>query len=243
MRLNINSSEVVNFTNTLEKMHKSALPNAIRGALNSAAFDVKQNTMPKKAATEFIKRQPNFFKANSRVEMAKGFNINHMQATVGFTETGLKGGNNYAVKDLEQQEEGGSIDKKSFIPLSGARVGGSRNKSIRSNARLSGIKKIIDIKNSSGKNQRERFVIAASVAGKGGFVLRNNILFKIDTAPSSNLGNKKANFKATALYTFKKGRSVNVKATGFMKKASIESANQIEDFFIREANRQFIRLK
>ncbi|KKL54819.1 hypothetical protein LCGC14_2261580, partial [marine sediment metagenome] len=82
--LNVNTDKVVVFSNKLEKLHRSAFPIAIRGALNNAAFDVKKNTMPVSAEKEFTIRRKNFFKANSRVNMAKGFNVRTMQAMIGF---------------------------------------------------------------------------------------------------------------------------------------------------------------
>ena len=90
MILNINSNAVVSYTNTLEKLHKSAFPVAIRETLNSAAFDVKKNTMPLSAKKSFIERQPTFFKANSKVDKATGFNTSTMKSTVGFFSNNLK---------------------------------------------------------------------------------------------------------------------------------------------------------
>ena len=80
MKLNIKSDAIVKHVNTLEKMHKSALPLVIRQTLNSAAFDVKKVTMPKEASANFDKRNPNFFKANSKVDQAKGFNISSIRS-------------------------------------------------------------------------------------------------------------------------------------------------------------------
>lgn len=238
MQLNINTDAVVNFTNTLEKLHRSALPSAIRGSLNKAAFDVKTKTMPESADANFVKRQPNFFKANSRFEYAKGFNVNAMKATIGFVEKGLKGSNNYAVRDLEEQEQGGTIEKKSFIPLAGARNSNSNTKNIRSNARLSSIKNIIDARKAQGVNARQRFIKSVIHAGVGGHVLSNfkgkNILWKVNSLKRSDAGS----MKLTALYSFKKGRTVSVGGTGFMKKASVKSANKIEGFYVEEAMRQ-----
>lgn len=235
MKFNINTDAVVRFTNALEKMHRSALPTAIRGTLNKAVYDVKTNTMPKKTDDVFAKRQPNFFKANSRFENATGFNVNQMKAQIGFIEGGLKGGNNYSVKDLEEQEYGGSIDKRSFIPLPAARIGNNKNKNVRLSARLSKIKKIIDVKNSTVKNKKSRFVEAVVFAGKGGFVLSGKTLWRIDSLKKIN---GKSIYKKTALYSFRKGRSVNVNQTHFMRDSSLESAKKMDDFFIAEAKRQ-----
>lgn len=232
-QLNINTDAVIKFTNTLEKLHRSALPSAIRGTLNKAVFDVKTNTMPKTADQTFQKRQPNFFKANSRFENATGFNVNQMKASVGFVEGGLRGGNNFAVKDLEEQEHGGGIDKKSFIPLKGARVGNNPAKNVRANARLSAIKKIVDVRKMIGKSKKEKFVQAALEAGRGGFVLSGKTLWKINSFKRGKSGINK-----TPLYSFKKGRKVRVTGTSFMQKSSLESANKLEQYYVIEAQRQ-----
>jgi hypothetical protein len=244
IQLNINTDGAVHFANTLEKLHKSALPSAVRGALNKAAFEVKTHTLQESANKNFVKRQPNFFKANSRFESAKGFDISTMKATVGMVSTGLTNGTkNHAVKDLEEQEEGGSIDRKSFIPMLSARKGGSYGGMVRPNARLSAIKKIIDTKNVVAKNNREKFVIAASIAGKGGFVLYNKILYRINSNPVSSLKNHRALIDRTPLYSFEKGRKARVHGTNFMKEASLRTAKQIQFYFEEEAMRQIKKYK
>jgi hypothetical protein len=239
MKLNINTNAVVSFTNQLEKMHKSALPSAIRGALNNAVFDVKTNTMPSESKSTFVNRQPNFFKANSRFEKATGFNVKQMKAQIGFTKTSLKGLNNHSVDDLEEQEHGGAINKRSFIPLNAARLSGNKNKNVRANARLSSINKIVNARAVSGKNKKQQFIHAVDMAGKNGFVLSGKILWKINSMKKIN-GKTKIN--KTALYSFRKGRKVNVKATHFMETASLKSANKLENYYLLEAQRQFKKL-
>jgi hypothetical protein len=241
MKLNINTDAVVKFTAKLEQISRSALPNAIRNALNKAAFDVKQRTMPKEADKTFTKRQPNFFKANSRVTMAKGFDIGSMESVVGFTSANLKGGNNHAVKELEQQERGGTIQKRSFIPMDAART--SPSKPVRPANRLSGIKGIINADKAPGKTVRQKFINAVRKAGPGGYVLGNlgkKKLYKIQSI--SKIAGRTV-IKKRALYTYEEGRDVNVKGTGFMQAATIESANDIEKFYIAEAKRQIARIK
>ncbi len=239
--IDINNDAVVAFTNKLEKLHRSALPVAIRSTLNSAAFDVKQNTMPKSAERKFINRSRNFFKANSRVEMAKGFDVDKMEATVGFVTAKLRG-SNQAVEDLEEQEHGGFIRGRSFIPMDTAR-GGSKTKAVRPGNRLSKITNIINAKKQKGKTKQQQFVQAVLKAGKGGHVLSNFnpvILYKITSI--SKRGNQMI-IKKIPLYSFKKGRGVKIKGTGFMKSATLESGKKLNDFFIKEANRQIERLR
>ena len=235
MIVNISNTGLVAMTNKLEKLKKSALPIAIGNTLNQAAFDVKQNTMLRSANNNFINRQKNFFKVNSKVKKATGFNIKSMKAEVGFKPLT---GNNYAVEDLQQQEQGGTINKKSFIPLVQARKGKTKSGLVKPNMRLSAIKNIVNTKDIQAKNKRQKFVLAAAIAGKGGFVLRDTILYRIDTAPKSGLKNKKTVFKSTAIYSFKKGRRVHVKSTSFMKEATLITSKKLDDFFIQNGERQ-----
>lgn len=242
MTIDVNTGAAKIYAEELKKLHRSAFPVAIRSTLNTAAFDVKKNTMPRKASDTFINRQQNFFKANSRVEMAQGFDINSMKATVGFTENGLKGGNNYAVKNLEQQEYGGQIDSKSFIPMDPAR-GGNKARPVRPGNRISVINGVVNSAKGivKGKNKQERFVKSSIHAGVGGYVIGNfnkQQLFRINS-----IRKKKGHtvIKKTPIYSFEENRSVSVKATGFMREASIESAAKMEEVFKKEAGKQIIK--
>jgi hypothetical protein len=240
MQIRIDTKEVIKFTNKLEKISRLALPMAVRGTLNSAAFDVKTNTMPKKAKDSFKERQPNFFKANSRVEKASGFDIRSMKSTVGFTEGSAKN-NNYAVKELEQQESGGSIPKRSFIPMSPAR-GGDNSRLVKPNARLKKIKNLVDSNKVTGTTPQQRFVHAVALAGKGGFVLGNKspkVLWRVNSINRT----KDGKFKLTPVYSFSQGRKVNVPATHFMEKASTQSAEKLNDFYAKEAERQIAKVR
>lgn len=247
MELNIDSKAVVVFTNKLDKMHKSVLPNVIRTTLNSAAYYVKKTTMPKESKV-FTQRNPTFFKATSKVQQATGFDIKSMKAIVGFMPQGgakEKGG---ATEDLKQQEDSGSIDHRSFIPLKGARVSGNWNKNVSVKMRMAVIKsKIADAKKSNAKTNAGRFFSTAWHVGKGGFVLSNwrnkqgnRILMRID---SLNRSGGNSDVKYTNVYSVKGNRSVKVKATNFMKKASTESANKLELLFIENAKKQIAKLK
>ncbi len=248
MELNIDSSAVVVFTNKLEKMHKSSLPVAIRGALNNAAFDVKQNTMPKEAKV-FTERNKTFFKSTSKVQPATGFNIRSMKSTVGFIPSGgakEKGG---ATEDLKQQEDSGQIAHRAFIPLKGARVGGDWNRGVSAKMRMAVIKsKIADAKKSNGKTNAGRFFSTAWHVGNGGFVLSNwrnkqgnRMLMRIDSLKRNDSGNSEVKYEN--VYSVKGGRNVKVKGTHFMRKASTESADKLELYFVEQAKKQFVKIK
>lgn len=237
MYIDIDSSALVTHTNRLEKMSRTALPYAIRNTLNSAAFDVKTTTMPRSAAQEFTQRVPNFFKANSRVELARGNDIRLMQATVGFIPNNSNGADK-AVADLEQQEYGGTIGGRSFIPMVTAR-GGNQAKPVRPSNRISKVKKIINANTIEGKTPAQKFRHAVSVAGVGGFVIGNNekkTLFRVVSI-------KEDSFKVRPLFSYKENRKVKVSGTGFMQRASLDSASKMEDIYIREAEKQIDRIR
>lgn len=240
--LNINTDAVVRHTARLERMHKSNLPIAVRNTLNSAAFDVKTNTMPASAKATFTERNKTFFKANSKVQTATGFNLKSMKATVGFFSNKLKGGNNFAVKDLEQQEKGGKIKGRSFIPTDQAR-GGNNSKMVKPSNRFSKISgvKFIDARKgrTKGKSPGDRFHRAAGKAGKGGTVLApykgKMMLWRVNSIRKT----KSNQWKLTPLYSFEKNRAVKVSKTNFMKSASLKSAKKMERVFIKEAEKRF----
>lgn len=262
MVININSSAVVAFTNKLEQMQRSALPNAIRGTLNRAAFDVKQRTMPLSADRHFEKRSPNFFKANSKVQMATGWNVSEMKAVVGFISHNLKY-NNYAVKELEDQEYGGEIEKRAFIPIDEARSGGNATP-VRPGNRLRAIKgtagslsSIPDASKFSGRSKKEKFLRAAlssgsydigshSLVGKryvigGGFKTNRKTLYRVNAI--DRIGGR-MKVKVTPLYSFQEGRAAKIKNdTHFMREASLKSAANMEKYYIAEAERQFAKIK
>jgi len=101
---------------------------------------------------------------------------------------------------------------------------------------------VVDARKAKGKNKRQKFVKSVIHAGVGGLVLSEHkgkeILWRVNSLNRDSNGK----FKLTALYSFKKGRSVNVKATHFMRKASLNSAKLLDDFYIVEAKKQIKRL-
>lgn len=260
--LNIDTVELRGFSKRLESLSKTALPNVVRKTLNDAAMDVKRVTMPE-SANVFTQRQKTFFGATSRVEFAKNSSdINTMQSSVGFMDKGLKGENNYSVKDLNQQESGGRIAGRSFIPLRSARIGNSNTGLVKAQFRLSSImEKIVNASDFTGKNDRQKFIYAASSVGKGGFVIgtgeESNFVYYIawigrtdkrHSVSKRGLGaammNRKGNtvVNAIPIYSIEGGRNVAVKSTHFMQKASEKTTRKIERIFIVNAEERFKRV-
>lgn len=245
--LNIDSDAVVAYTATLERMSKSALPVAVRSALNSTAFDVKKNTMPMESKV-FVHRAPTFFKATSKVKPATGFAISEMAAIVGFipqVSAKEKGG---ATKDLEQQENSGIIGGRAFVPLAKARAGGSYQRRVKSDLTMTAIKAkgMSDSLKNKRKTRKQKFIASAVFAGKGGFVIGTNrrkgarMLMRINSISRQD-GRTVVN--STAVYSVKAHRHVKPKATKFMRKASLLSERKMETFYAIEANKQINKLR
>lgn len=232
--LNVNADELIKFTNKLERVSRTAVPNAVRGTLNSLAFDVKKNTMPEQAGKAFVNRDKNFFRANSRVEMARGRKIHGMSSLVGFTEGTIKGKD--AVEDLEQQEIGGRIKNRTFIPKKTARTGKSYSRMVARRNRLRNIKRIVVVRDAPGSTHGEKFIRSAIHAGEKGFLLTQNSLLRIDKITRKD---GKWKFKITRLYSYKKGRTVKIrKAKYFMRDAVHETADKMNDIYFKEITRE-----
>lgn len=245
--LNINTDAIVAYTNRLEKLHKSDLPIAIRNTLSKAALETKTRSLLKISSNKFTNRNKTFFKAKSRFQRALGFDINKMKATVGMVDL-RRSGNDHAVRNLEQQEHGGKIRGKSFIPTDKARVGGNPSKPVAPRNRISRIpiRNVIRTRKSRGKNKDQRFIRSVIMAkrkfGTKAYILTDRILFRVNNL-SFNKRSRKLRLKITPLYSFKRGRSANVTATNFMRESSLIQAKRLDIFYKNEAQKRIAKTK
>lgn len=246
--LDINTDATVVYANKLDKLHRSALPSAIRNTLNEAALLVKKETLPKSAKDNFKEREPIFFKANSKVDFAKGFNVNSMQSVVGMYSNKLKGEDNYAVKDLEQQEHGGNIDGRSFIAQRAARISGW--KKTKAKYRIADITdnktKIFDSEKNPARTRAQQWIKTAIHAGVGSIVLGNfrdgkrRFGYEITEILQSNKGTK---IKHKRIFSVVGDRDVKVKPTHFMREATLPVIKKMEAIFQEKAKFQIQKYK
>ncbi len=255
MQLNVNTDENVILANKLEKLHRSAFPVAVRQALDSAAFDMKKDTLLSSAKKSFQNRHPgNVWRTFSRVNKSKGFDIDKFGSEVGFRDLPRS---DFA-ENQDEQERGGKIDGRSFIPLDEARSGsGQVKKKYRLN-RLSS-KTFVDAKRvktrgakGGGKatlrDRKQPFVTAAITArkqfGNDAFVLSqfesngSRILYHIKKA--KNVGGKLI-LDYTPIYSVKSGRNVNVDKTNYLQVAGKKSVKKLPKFFQKAGERQIER--
>jgi hypothetical protein len=239
MKLDINTDEIVIHANRLEKMSRTALPNAVRGTLNSLAFDVKKSTMPAQAEKSFTNRKKNFFKSKSNVQMARGSHINSMESRVGFLPTSDK--NDQAVENLEQQERGGKIDKRDFVPTKEARTTKSQTRTVARRNQLRNIKGVARVSQAKGKSKGERFIKTVVHVGKKGVLLTDKNLLRVKSIKRNKDGSWK--FRFDRLYSFEENRSVRVNATHFMEKATKKTMKKEIDLFRKQADRELRKLR
>jgi len=247
---NVNSAALSVYVAVLQHMKKSALPVAIRQTLNDMAFDTKTNTMPAEAHKDFIHRKDTFFKANSRAEVAKGFDVNTMRSQVYFKPK--EKDKSHSVEDLEEQEEGTPIKySRAFVGLATSRSSNRWNKNIRNRNRRNNMPDAIDAKNYVSKyapTDKSKYVAAAIWAAKtGALVIGNKVNGrgnKMAWRPDHlNRFNGDTFVVATPLFAVKRARIVKPPATHFMRDASEESLRKGDKFFAKNVNLQIAKIK
>ncbi len=236
MQITVDTKAIQEHARRLERISRSALPVAIRETLNDAAKDMKTNTMLAESKKAFINRTDNFFKANSSYDRAEGFSVESMKSTLGMTEKGLKGNDNYSVKDLEDQETGGTIEKRAFIPMLGARKGGARTL-VRANARLQKIKNVVKASTMGFSSPKSNFIVAAHKAGVGGHFLSKNVLWRVNKLNPT----KSNDMNLTPLYSYKPNRKVKVGSHHFIERSGKETQDKMDDYFIARAKKAVLK--
>ena len=139
--LQFKGENLINFSHKLSKMHRSALPNAVRFTLTDAAKDVKFNTLAKHAKKEFTVRKPSFFRAFSAYKAASGFNISSMKSTAGMTKKDSK---SVASTEIGKQQYAGTVPNRAYIGTKEQRT--SRGLLKKSYKDLTSIKPIVTTK-------------------------------------------------------------------------------------------------
>lgn len=218
MCFNINTKDHIKLTVKLGKLHRSALPVAIRSTLNDVAFETKK-WIPKTASRKFITRNKSFFRSFSSVNRARGFNINTMSSQVGINPS--KGSR--VADGLEKQETGGSINSRKLIPHDKGRVSSSHQKRVKRKNRFQNIK----IHDTRKKGRGKVNYLLIKKGGKG-------TVFEIKKA-----GKKQ---RLTPIYSYRNTKKSRVKASPFMRPASLIAQKKLPLFYIRNAEKQFKRL-
>lgn len=218
MSFDINTEAAIKLSAKLGKLHRSALPVAVRGTLNDAAFETKKN-IPQIASSKFTTRNKSFFRAFSSVQTARGFNIDSMQAVAGINPA--KG--SLVAEGLEKQETGGIIKTRKLIPHDKGRVSGSYAKRLRKKHRFENIK----IAKAGRKRKSSSKYLLIKKGGKG-------TVFEIRKVRKKQ--------KLTPVYSYQNKTTSSLTSTPFMRPATMIARNKMLVFYKKQAERQFKRL-
>jgi len=231
--LQFKSDKLIDYSHKLSKIHKSALPNAVRFTLTDAAKDVYFNTLQKHAYKEFDVKKASFFKTFSKYKPAEGWNINNMKATAGM----VKGNKPKSVASTEiaKQQYAGTIPNKSYIASDSQR--NSKGLLKPSYIRAISVKPIVF----SGSNYYKK-AIEAKTQNKPLLIKRNNkgVLVKVKRI---NKGGKEP-IKTEILANYESNRSIKLKDVHpFVNNAALESGRKINSFYIKNAEKQIKRIR
>lgn len=237
----VSTDGLQDMTKKLKEINRSAFPVAVRQALNSAAFDVKKNTLQQSAERNFIRRSPNFFKAFSGVKKAVGFNMNTMKSEVGMTDQG-KSSARTAIRNMDKQEIGGEIeDGTDYLKAS---RGGNNNKRVskanyfNKNKNLSGAFK-------NARTSKSQFIAKAYASFKGKKKMyfsseKGQFLMQVTGIRKNKKGAIK--IKSKLMTKSRSGKPAKIRATHFAREAAQATTLKIEGFYIAEAEKQINRV-
>ena len=213
MEIRVDTAELGRLSRALIQFRRSAFPSVTRSTLNDLAFETKKN-VNKLSYNQFtIRERPrqNVFNTGILVDKAKYDRIEAMKSSVGLNGQSRWGN---LSKSVSKQELGGTIDKKSMIPLNTVRVSRSNKK------------KITKKKNLSKLN--------FSRGNSGGYFKFNAKNGKQYIAEPAGKGKRR---KLKLLYTFKKGRSIRIKPKPFLIPSAVKASRKTEYFFRKNAKR------
>ncbi len=249
----IESKEIRLYAKKLARTGKYDLPVVARQTLTGAAVNAKKKNLPNQFKKDFTNRKKTFIKSNSKFTKAKGNNLNNMRAMVGIVGKSRNSNAQQAVEDLKQQEHGGTISGRSFVPIDDSRSGKKNNKNVLNSFRINKMRKnmVKASRNPKGRSKEERFVLSALHAektfGRGkGFVLSEKnasgkqFVYRINQVNKSK-SERKLFIKQTPVYSYEKNRKVNVKQRKFLKKASEMQGKNLKRNFVKHAKKRFKR--
>jgi hypothetical protein len=236
--MTVDTKEIVKLTAQLTSVHRAAFPNTVRFTLSDLAFDVKKNTLlPALSQSEMIIRSPQFFKRYSGARKAIGWDINAMQSQVGMMPSG---GVTKAVTRLKQQEEGGTLPDRSFIPDIKVRTGANQ----RGRVRRSGYMNRLSLVGHISRGNKPGLIrtvtgtrISGGGSGKGNVIIYGSVLYEIQGFKRIRQSDTiKLHLKK--LYAYRKDREIHLKPQRFMQRSALQSGQKLQELLNRNAERQ-----
>lgn len=234
--INVNNDKVIEFTDKLEQLHRSAFPSAVRNTINDAAFDMKRREILRSAKSNFNRvKSPTFFRKFTQVNKASGFNVKTMESVVGFSNSNDPKIRR-VISGMKKQEFGGRINDGSRY-LKASR-GGRINSKVKQQNYFSKQKLLKGSTKTRGKDLVAKAYQSASTGKsfslntrKGNFIVRTKKF-------SSNRRSRRTSFKLDFLMMDRSKSPSLIKGTRFIKEAGVSSSMKINSFYVKNAEFQ-----
>lgn len=236
----MNTDATIALTAKLERLNRSAFPNAVRSTLNDAAFQMKKEEILNSAKRNMEVKNEAFFKKYTGVEKAKGFEVNSMGSVVGFSGTNEKKAKK-ALEGMKQNEYGGT-DDTGMMYTKNARIGKSADSLVRTKDRWNKSKMAKGYKMSKkGKSNVKKMVSSFWEKKPVAITVKSGIRYLLQVTDADyNMVEKKTKFKIKVLArTRGNGLISRANATHFNKEAALKTKEEMDEYFLKNATYQF----
>jgi hypothetical protein len=234
MNLIIDNSKIIDHSRRLEKIRKTAYPQAIGMTLNNQAFYARNKAI-KEFPKKFTSRRAGMQKAITQVEKNSEKNkVNSMKSTMGYVKHSNKGLAKIAER-MKAQEYGGSLSAYS-IPTTFAR-GNNAKKRVSPKFRNIDANKIVKgaFKMPGGGTSRSKLVAQAYVAWKKKkFIQTKTGIFEVKNFRKNSDG--KIRFDKNMIFSTKENREIRVNERPVIRSAAIAAGKKGYAFFDKNAN-------
>lgn len=238
--IDVDSSEIVKFTNKLERIGKYELPVVARQTLNELAFRMKGDKgqvgeIEKEAKEQFdYSRNRTLFRAFTGVQKATGNEINSMFSQSGIIE---RSGREKLARNMQEHQKGGNVDSRS-TPTYESRVGGQLKGKVRTKNYM---KKLVPV--DLTRNKGRRFAIRAYQAIKNKraiiFSAKSGVDYVADIEKYDR--NAKYKFSMTILFRLNKKRLPLKEKRPFVNNAASNLIIHGPNIFIEKVNNRIKR--
>lgn len=240
--IDIDSRELVRFTNKLEKLHRSDLPIAIRSTMDNLAFRMKgvgktRGQIDIEAERSFDnRRNKKLFKAMTGVQKAKGFNIESMESKAGIIS---RSGRDQLAQGLADQQEGGNV-KSAATPLDDSRINRQTRKKVRTSNYIQDLNPI-NITRNKGKRFHQRIQQAIKNDRAITFKSRDGSIY-VAEVNRLNRGQAKYRYSMKVFFRINPSKFVALKKKRpFVNNAARQVMKDLPREFEKEANKRIKR--
>ena len=247
-QFNVNTDATIILTAKLERLNKTAFPNAVRSTLSDGAFAMKQGGILASAKKNMKVKNENFFKANTGVVKARGRNVNQMEAISGFTNKRGEKANKAVNYGMEANEFGDTDDSGlKYYPATRGSRGMVRRSQYYDKENITESYLSSNLK--TKKQNRDSYTVRAFASLKDKkpvFVntRKGRALIKVSAIKKRKSGKGKGSLRIMSklLMMDRTQKKARAKATHFNREAALTVHKKMDEFYAKNAQFQFDRV-